>query len=900
VTEESASAPPISVPDLLQGAWTSMLVLTYGVDLGFLERRLLSQLHRVPLRVVLADAGRLTRRYQEAARTGQRLSMANRTCLIGPIRHHRAAHAKAIFLSNPTEGLLLVGSGNLGHDGYASPGELWHVFAYRDDRREHLAEFMTLRHLVDGLAQSEALDPPTSQVLDLVWTHSTWLPAPDSYAPAAVRHNVQSPLIEQLADAVDFDVDIATLYAPFHDPDCAAVSAVLNRFRPKRLRLLVTRDTSVHTDRLDEIIAATDGSTCEHLEIGDDPATFVHAKWIHLAGARREAMLTGSANLSRSALLSAAAHGNVELGIISVRDAGGFDDLYEPLNLTELASPSELDLSFHSDADEVDDPAAPSLLWSRLDRSVLTLAFTFLAPDIALSLTASDRPVGIIRVDRNDATLTVLLDAADAARLADGGPIWVSLSGQHAMFTVTWPYQLSTLKARLERTTNRDLLAKTGALPEEDAELLLVLRELEGTLIFDTVTAWRVANAGGAAEPLLQDHSSIRWEDLDWDRIRRDPRYGAYQYRGSRGAIEHTDIEVVLASIAGRLGPLGDDSLPSDDDLALPGDTTTADDAEEHAERDDGRPLGVATRTRMAINRFVARYAAATRDTGFTDKLGPTLAVHNAAIFVHVVFQLLLKDAVDPGRAVSAHVAAWELLWGKDSDDPGLIAVLTGEERAAALRVLEEARTRATVLRALSHIAGMDLPTEVERDLRDLVRHLVTSDDFDLDAEFVGRSGSQSEQTLAQLRSLSRITSFPSNTDVASYVVAPLGLEPRDVEWKVDEVRRADPSTGKGRLHRSQTLVIRRRVDGLDCPTIRHALGRFVAATDVTEPNRDYWRIKFDGHTGCVGYWDEAAGRGLAVADSEEEDFFGLNPAWPEWTLRLRSLEARVSSAVSA
>jgi hypothetical protein len=878
-----------------------MLVLTYGVDLGFLERRLLSQLHRVPLRVVLADARRLTRRYDEAAQTGQRLSMANRTCLIGPIRHHRAAHAKAIFLANSTEGLLLVGSGNLGHDGYASPGELWHAFAYRDDRREHLAEFMTLRHLVDGLARSEALDPPTGQMLDLVWAHSTWLPAPDSYAPAAVRHNVQSPLIEQLADAVDFDVDVATLYAPFHDPDCAAVSAVLNRFRPKRLRLLVTRNTSVHTDRLDAIIAATAGSTCEHLEIRDDPATFVHAKWIHLAGARREAMLTGSANLSRSALLSAAAHGNIELGIISVRDAGGFDDLYVPLNLTELASPSELDLSFHSDADEIDDPATPSLRWSRLDRNELTLEFTFLGSDVALSLEASDRPVGIARIDRNDATLTVLLDPADAARLSDGGPIWVSVSGQHEMSTVTWPYQLSTLKARLERTTNRDLLAKTGALPEEDAELLLVLRELESTLIFDPVTAWRVTNAGGAAEPMPQDQSSIRWEDLDWNRIRRDPRYGAYQYHGSHGAIEHSDIEVVLASIAGRLGPLGDNSSRSgDDELAVAGDTTTADDADEDAERDDARPLGVATRTRMAINRFVARYAAATRDKGFTDKLGPTLAVHNAAIFIHVVFQLLLKDAADPGRAVSAHVAAWELLWGKDSDDTGLIAALTGEEREAALRVLEEARTRATVLRALSHIAGMDLPTEVERGLRDLMRHLVTSDDFDLDAEFVGRSGSEPAQTLAQLRSLERITCFRSKAEVAAYVVACLGPEARDVDWSSDEVHRAGPSTIKGGPRRSQTLVIRRRVDGLDGPTIRHALGRFVAATDVVEPSRDYWRIKFEGNPGCVGAWDEAAHQGLAIADTDDEDFFELKPAWPEWTLRLRSLEARLPSAVSA
>jgi hypothetical protein len=179
----------------------------------------------------------------------------------------------------------------------------------------------------------------------------------------------------------------------------------------------------------------------------------------------------------------------------------------------------------------------------------------------------------------------------------------------------------------------------------------------------------------------------------------------------------------------------------------------------------------------MAINRIMARYTAATRVKGFIDKLGPTLAVHNAAIFIHVVFQLLLKDAVDPDRGVSAHIAAWELLWGKGSDDPGLIAALAGEERAVALRVLEDARTRATVLRALSHIVGMDLPTDVERELRDLVRHLVTSDDFDLDAEFAGRSGSQSEQTLGLLRSLDRITCFPSNADVANYVVASLGLE---------------------------------------------------------------------------------------------------------------------------
>lgn len=543
----------------------------------------------------------------------------------------------------------------------------------------------------------------------------------------------------------------------------------------------------------------------------------------------------------------------------------------------------------------------PTLLWSRLDKRELILTFTFLGSDPRLTLTAADRAVGFDSVDRNDATLTVKLDSADAARLADGGPIWVSLGGDYEVSMVTWPYQLATLQGRLERTTNRELLAKTGSLPEEDAELLLVLRELESTLIFDAVTAWRVANAGGVAEG-SQDQSSLRWEELDWDRVRRDPRYGAYLYSGSRGAIDHTDIEVVLASISGRLAPLGEDpSDVGDDDLAIPGDTTTADDADEDAEGEGGRQLGVDTRTRMAINRFVNRYAVAARDKGFTDKLGPTLAVHNAAIFIHIIFQLLLKDAVDPGRAVVSLVAASRLLWGQDSDDQGLITALTGEERAAAQRVLAEAGTCATVLRTLTFVAGMDIPTEVDWELRDLVRHLVTSEAFDLDAEFADRTGEHSEQTLGQLRSLEHLTCFPSDADVAAHVVAPFGLESSDVEWRAEEVPRLDPSTGKNRSHRSHTLVVRRRIDRLDFPAIRHALGRFVVATDGTEGTRNYWRIKFDGNPGCVGFWDEAEGRGMAWNESDDEDeFFELHLVWLPWKLRLRSLEAQVSTALSA
>ena len=67
-----------------------VVVMTDGANLGFLESRLSGRLAQIPLRVVLADQNRLEERLLEAAATGQRLRMANRTYVAGSIRHPRA------------------------------------------------------------------------------------------------------------------------------------------------------------------------------------------------------------------------------------------------------------------------------------------------------------------------------------------------------------------------------------------------------------------------------------------------------------------------------------------------------------------------------------------------------------------------------------------------------------------------------------------------------------------------------------------------------------------------------------------------------------------------------------------------------------------------------------------
>lgn len=908
----TAPVPAIQLPDLLQGQWTSVLILTYGVDLDFLERRVLSQLPRVPLRVVLADGVRLAHQFADAARTGQSVRQANRSCLIGPIRHHRAAHAKAILLMSKSDGLLLVGSGNLGHDGYATSGEMWHAFAYQDDRREHLAEFVVLRDLVDGLRRDGKLDPPTSQMLDAVWGQVAWLPQPGSplpegVHPPTVRHNLVTPLIDQLAAAVAGDIETVTMYAPFHDVNCAAVSTVLDRFRPRTLQLLLTRDTSVDGERLAEVLAAAaPGATCHKLEVRDAPTTYVHAKWIHLVTADREIVLSGSANLSYSALLASAVDGNVELGIVTVRPRGGFNDLYAPLTLSEIDSPTDLGVTYDSNPDEVDDPTEVALSWSRLDGNVLTLVFDRLDGEVTLTLTSGGATLDVARVDRDAVTLTAVLSPDGAARVAAGGPVHVILGGAHILDCVTWPYQLVTLKGRLERSANREVLATTGTIPDDEAELLQLLRELDGTLIFDTVTAWRVASAGAAADARDDDENSLRWEDLDWDRIRRDPRYGAYRPGATQGILDRTDVEVIMASIAGRLGALG---VEAGDDLAIPGDTSTADDADGGAtDEEDGddedaaaRRIAVTVRVRMAFNRFIRRYTAATIDRGFIDELGLMLTIYNAAIFNHLLHQLLVKEAADLEATVTAQLATWEMLWGNGSGSAGLLADMEGDERVAATNILDDARTRTTVLRAVAQLAERELSDDLRRRLRLVVRRLIVNDLFDLETDIAARPDAESAQTVAQLTALANLMGMTGGNEVAEYVLASLSTTRSEVDWRNDVVKRLDGTTGKRATRRTTTLVVRGKVDDLTIETVKAALARFVAATNFSDPGRDYWRIQFEGNKGWVGFWDATAGLGSVFTDTDEdEDFASLTPHWPDWVVRLKAIETRLKPALSA
>ena len=897
-------AANLVVPEMLQGEWTSMVILTYGASIGFFESRLLRQLAQVPTRLVLADQLSLQGTLDRAGSSGQRLAQLNRTYVIAPIRHPRAAHAKAILLTNETAGRLLIGSGNLGQDGYATPGELWHVWEYGDADPQHLPCFSAFRHLVDGLSRRSLTDAPVNELLDQVWSDASWITdAIDASSP--VRHNLDQALIEQLAAAAPHKVKELTVYAPFHDADCAALSELINRLSPARVHVLLSEATSIRASALGKILLPLGKrGRVSMVRVANDPSTYIHAKWVHVVGVSSELLLTGSANLSRAALLRSSDQGNIELGVLQTRGAGEFADLYAPLRLTAVSDIDGLKLKFHKPPPTPEPAEAPRLLWAQLEGDRLSLHF--------------DRPVNgdsvrvrgfeggwfnLTHVRTVDGPVTIKLAHADWPEVTAGGPMSVSIltaDGSEVDAGTIWPYHVDALRDRLGRAAGREALKAVGKIPEADEEVYALLQQLEQSLIFDIRSAWRTAHPAAKPADDEPESQSGRWADIDWDRVRRSGRYSSYHYR-TRAALAPTDIQLILTSISRQLhdavgsapaAPVLTTATEDDSELGATSReqaSSSIDDEEEEPDWDEieRRHVPLSTRTRQAFGRFIDRYAEALGRQDFLDALGKTVAAHNAAIFNHLLFQLIQRDAVDLGKGIRALLATWRLLWGANGND-GLVATLQGDEEEAIPPVLAEAKARETALRALAYLAEFELERDLLAGLRSATHFLLTEPSFGFGEELVRSAAPSRTAAQALLDGLRWSGSSYTRAQVATEMARCLGLPAQEAQWT--EVRVMRPP------RRSESpescLEVFAPVEALTSKRVEQALGELFIWCSLAHMDLDYYRLRFHGNGVSVGVWDHAERRGFCLVRGEEEtEIRAIAPPWPHWWRALDSVE---------
>ena len=290
------------------------LFLTFSVDLGFFEDRLLGKLRETGAAVtVVADASvfKADPRSVRAAGRGYTLGLAH---------HGSAFHPKLTVLAGPHRALIGIGSGNLTIGGWHANREiLTTIEASSSDGTPRIVTDVIafLRELVQVITIGSLARDGIQRTADTLAA----LVALSELTDTGHRlvHSLSAPIIGQLPNG---EVTSLELAAPFHDEYGRALDALIKRYHPSDITVLAQPGQSVMAPAA---LQTAVGSIPLHFVQPDaESATSRYRHGKVLTGLDPEGTvawsLTGSPNLTAAALLRTAQStppGNCELGIVT-------------------------------------------------------------------------------------------------------------------------------------------------------------------------------------------------------------------------------------------------------------------------------------------------------------------------------------------------------------------------------------------------------------------------------------------------------------------------------------------------------------------------------------------------------------------------------------------------------
>lgn len=352
------------------------LFLTYNADLSFFESRLLGVCRSAGARVtVLADA-------KAWAPNPRALTRAGRDYHVSLVAVAQAFHPKLVVLAGPRRTVVALGSGNLTLGGWQYNSELWTVWTgSQEGTPAVIAEVATFLHQLTDVVPDRFSGDAVRRCLGALDQASSETPTVET--AQRLVSSLRRPIIEQLPRG---PVDELSVYAPFYDPECSALAALVERFSPQRVKVVIQPGRTVIEAPALEQFAANCRVPVEVLF--DSPGTedwrYRHGKLIEWTRRGKRLALTGSPNISRAALMSTPRNGNVELGVISEISAS-------LLPTSHPAGPGEVPTHRVGNVDEderQDANPAPLLLAAVL--SVAGLQLTLSSPAVKhLTLQAS-------------------------------------------------------------------------------------------------------------------------------------------------------------------------------------------------------------------------------------------------------------------------------------------------------------------------------------------------------------------------------------------------------------------------------------------------------------------------------------------------------------------------------
>lgn len=744
----------LEIPNALEGDWEHCVILTYCADLPFFENALLGQFQAsCRNKLVLADG----LQFLDACASYAEARMVrglNRQYVAEGISSPNAAHAKMILLASRMAGRLLIGSGNLDQDGYASGGELFTDYLYGPESTESLGAFLAAREVLEALVDKGYVGPQAGRRIQYLIENVPWLlgAAPSGGRP--VRHNLDRPYLDQLKEAIGEEpVSEAWVLSPFFDRELKALTQFIEVLQPAKINVLVQRGrTSIDPEELRGVVRRMRGKL-EVLPFEAMPESlYVHAKMYLVKSRRRAVCLVGSPNLSQVAFLRSGSRANIEMASLLLGGKEAFDDVLEHLSLQPVEHDLiSLDLAYRGGDGRLEGSEhGPVLLTAAWEEKRMWIRYRGELPDLrkaALVIGGESFNLKVGEIAGNG--LEVVL-ADEAVETLDQYNAAISIrwqdNGTVRETNPIYPADVASLEAILRAETRAASLDHAGSLDLEDAELEELFEALKESLILDRGSVWQLAGRSYEVDPSddteIDPAPKIDYEELNYAAIRNHPKIQQYLRRtATAGAGAPTRLQIILRAIIGHFDgmvPPGAPRLPTGAVITTATvEPVGADEAEQEAalEAAERRRLNASKRIRRVIKNFIKRYIRGIRSPDFQEFAGPEVMTTNYVIFSHILWRLCQRMADDAEYVEFLYESmyrTWAMYWGPKGAD-GYWSRLADEDRAASLRSIRENHSDALLLASLcayDRFVEEDGYDETTFMIRDLARGLLASPPF--------------------------------------------------------------------------------------------------------------------------------------------------------------------------
>lgn len=806
----------VNVPDAFNGPYSGILIGTYGVDLDFLENHLLHRMpNRLRSRVILADATQL----HTALNTGYRPRRTNRTYALAPVYTPHAFHVKFILLTGPEHGRLLVGSGNTSVGGYIGAGEAFTTYDVTPEDPSNARQMATIRRFLRQLNEMYPIDSHAWNLIQDQLAQAPWIP--EDTTGSTITHNLHASHLEQLRKAVGVgSVSEVVAYAPFHDRKAEGLQAIIDTLRPKRFTLLAQqKQTVLDVKATIRAVRPVGSGFSAHTVEAPHPysPTYLHAKFILVRTQAADHLLQGSANLSGVALNRAGADANVEMCNLITTKPGGFNDFIETLDWQQI----DHELADLSTADWSETQAADQAVGMIRDATWLnpklsgTINQTIKRGDISVSL--GERPVTPTHADithtEAGSAFALTFSTDDAHEIDTANSIEMTIRGYETI--VIYPYRVHDL-SRMGSTGNRiDLLREAGTLDLSDKEINEMLEVLDQVLIVDLQSAWKMAYPSADGEPTDPTAEvAIKYEDIDWERIRQHATYKAYTGHHLSTAHSPTELGILLQALTDRFNQEASGRTTSDDifdDLAseqTPEDPDQVDESNADIDLDDQaeQPRSASNRAKRLWGNFAKRFVRGMQDRDFVDAVGPSVIVLSYTAFNHLLRLLRNKQLINEHIGHECQTALWRFMWGT-SDSAGYLATLQDTDRQVALKALEDNNdlpvTLASIEDAYWHLYVTDQDIT---ELRGIIRRLLEDPHFQPSRQALDHAANVTTSLVVQsatdlVNELESLATGLYDDEIDSELAAALNLPYTSLRWETNTVNLGGQPVAKRTLH---------------------------------------------------------------------------------------------------